>query len=60
MRKRWTLSLALGAIVVAQGKEAGFAYLNGFVDDARNSGLLQRIVGRYGLAGVEVAPPAAR
>lgn len=48
------------AIVVAQGNEAGVAYLNRFVDDARSSGLLQRIVGRYGLAGVEVAPPAAR
>lgn len=48
------------AIAVAQGNEAGIAYLNRFIDDARSSGLLQRIVGRYELAGVEVAPQGAR
>jgi polar amino acid transport system substrate-binding protein len=45
------------AIVVAQGNDAGVAYLNRFLDEARSTGLLQRIVSRYELAGVEVAPP---
>lgn len=46
------------AIVVAQGNKSGLAYLNRFIDETRSSGLLQQIVDRYGLAGVEVAPPS--
>jgi len=55
-----SLMAALQSIVVVKGNSAGLAYLNAFLDDARESGLLQQIVGRYGLAGVEVAPPERR
>lgn len=48
------------AIVVARGNESGADHLNRFLDEARSSGLLQRIVDRYGLAGVEVAPARMR
>lgn len=47
------------SIVVAQGNDAGVAELNDFLDEARASGLLRRIVDRYELAGVEVAPTGA-
>ena len=55
-----SLMSAAQSIVVAQGNEAGVAHLNRFLDEARSSGLLQRIVARYGLAGVEVAPVGTR
>jgi polar amino acid transport system substrate-binding protein len=51
-----SLMSAQQSIVVARGNSAGLAYLNAFLDEARESGLLQEIVDRYGLAGVEVAP----
>ena len=55
-----SLMSALQSIVVAKGNAAGLAFLNAFLDEARDSGLLQQIVDRYGLAGVEVAPPESR
>jgi len=48
------------SIVVAQGNEARLPLLNRFIDEARDSGLLQTIVERYAIAGVEVAPKNSR
>ncbi len=48
------------SIVVSQQNEAMVAQLDLFIDAARDSGLLQEIVERYGIAGVEVAPRARR
>jgi ABC-type amino acid transport substrate-binding protein len=48
------------SIVVAQQNEAIVARLDRFIDEARDSGLLQEIVERYMIAGVEVAPHDVR
>ena len=48
------------SIVVAQQNRAAIAGLDEYIDDVRNSGLLQEIVDRYAIAGVEVAPTARR
>lgn len=48
------------SIVVAQHNEAIVLQLDRFIDEARDSGLLQEIVERYTIAGVEVAPKGAR
>ncbi len=48
------------SIVVAQQNEAIVARLDRFIDAARDSGLLQEIVERYMIAGVEVAPKGVR
>ena len=48
------------SIVVAQENEAAVPHLDQFIDELRASGLLQEIVERYMLAGVEVAPGGRR
>ena len=48
------------SIVVSQGNEAVVPQLDLFIDAVRDSGLLQTIVERYNIAGVEVAPRARR
>ena len=48
------------SIVVSQQNGAMVAHLDLFIDAVRDSGLLQEIVERYGIAGVEVAPRARR
>jgi len=48
------------SIVVAQQNEAIVSRLDQFIDEARDSGLLQEIVERYMIAGVEVAPKGVR
>jgi polar amino acid transport system substrate-binding protein len=48
------------AIVVTLGNEAGVAFLDRFLDEARTSGFLQSLVERHELAGVSVAPKATR
>jgi len=55
-----SLMSAKQSIVVARGNAIGLDFLNAFLDDARDSGLLERIVGAYGLAGVEIAPKGTR
>jgi len=48
------------SIVVAQENEAGVSQLDRFIDELRSSGFLQKLVDRYMLAGVEVAPKGVR
>ena len=48
------------SIVVAQQNGVIVPQLDQFIDEARNSGLLQEIVERYMIAGVEVAPKGTR
>jgi polar amino acid transport system substrate-binding protein len=48
------------SIVVAQENEAVISQLDLFIDELRASGSLREIVGRYTIAGVEVAPKGAR
>ncbi len=48
------------SIVVAQENEAVVSRLDDLIDDLRMSGLLQEIVERYMIAGVEVAPGGRR
>ena len=48
------------SIVVAQHNGAIVSRLDRFIDEARDSGLLQEIVERYMIAGVEVAPKGVR
>jgi polar amino acid transport system substrate-binding protein len=48
------------SIGVARQNEAIVSRLNQFIDAARDTGFLQQIVDRYMIAGVEVAPKAAR
>lgn len=44
------------AIVVPKGQAARLSYINEFVEDAKASGLLKRIIESLGLQGVKVAP----
>ncbi len=48
------------SIVVAQENEAVVPQLDLFIDELRASGLMQEIVDRYMIAGVEVAPRGRR
>lgn len=48
------------SIVVSQENGAIVAQLDLFIDAVRDSGVLQEIVERYAIAGVEVAPQARR
>jgi polar amino acid transport system substrate-binding protein len=48
------------SIVVTLDNSIGLAWLNGFIDEVRDAGLLQASVDRHGLAGVDVAPHAQR
>jgi polar amino acid transport system substrate-binding protein len=47
------------AIGVPRGRDAGLAYLRGFVEDAKASGLVGRAIERTGARGVSVAPRAS-
>jgi polar amino acid transport system substrate-binding protein len=42
-----------------RGREAGFAYLRAFVEEAKASGMIARSIQHTGYRGVSVAPPAA-
>jgi hypothetical protein len=41
--------------MVPKGKADRIAYVGGFIEEAKNSGLVQRIIDQYGLRGVQVA-----
>jgi polar amino acid transport system substrate-binding protein len=43
---------------VPKGREAAAAYLRGFVEEAKTSGLVARAIAKTGAVGVTVAPPA--
>jgi len=46
------------AVGVPRGRDAGLAYLRGFVEEAKASGLVTRAIERTGARGVAVAPRA--
>jgi polar amino acid transport system substrate-binding protein len=46
------------SIGVPKGRDAGLAYLRGFVEEAKASGLVGRAIDKTGARGVSVAPPA--
>jgi polar amino acid transport system substrate-binding protein len=46
------------AVGVPRGRDAGLAYLRGFVEEAKVSGLVARAIDRIGARGVSVAPRA--
>ena len=46
------------AIGTAKRNTAGAAYLSGFVEDAKASGLVARLIERHKVRGLSVAPPA--
>ena len=46
------------AIGTAKKNTAGAAYLRGFVEEAKASGLVARLIGRHKVRGLSVAPPA--
>ena len=48
------------AIAIARGRQAGAAFLSGFVEEAKASGLVARLIERHKVAGLSVAPPAER
>ena len=47
------------AVGVPRGRDAAVAYLRGFVEDAKASGLVARAIERTGARGVSVAPRAS-
>jgi polar amino acid transport system substrate-binding protein len=47
----------LQALAVPKGQAGRLGYLSDFVEEAKASGLLQRIIERAGERGIEVAPP---
>jgi polar amino acid transport system substrate-binding protein len=47
------------SIGVPKGRDAGLAYLRGFVEDAKASGLVARAIEKTGARGVSVAPKAS-
>jgi polar amino acid transport system substrate-binding protein len=47
------------SIGVPKGRDAGLAYLRGFVEDAKASGLVARAIERTGARGVSVVPKAS-
>jgi polar amino acid transport system substrate-binding protein len=48
------------SIGIVQGRNAGAAYLRDFIEDAKASGLLARLIEKNGVQGVSAAPPASR
>jgi len=46
------------SVGVPKGRDAGAAYLRGFVEEAKASGLVARAIEKTGAAGVSVAPKA--
>ena len=47
--------IILRAALVPKGNAGRLAYLNEFIEEARSSGLLQQLIERYNLQGVQVA-----
>ena len=45
------------AIGTARANIAAAAFLHGFVEDAKASGLITRLIARHGITGLSVAPP---
>jgi polar amino acid transport system substrate-binding protein len=43
--------------MVPKGKAARIEYVSDFIEEAKNSGLVQRIIDQYGLKGIQVAGP---
>jgi polar amino acid transport system substrate-binding protein len=48
------------AAFVPKDHAAHLAYVNDFIEDAKTSGLVAQLIGREGLLGVTVTPPAKR
>jgi polar amino acid transport system substrate-binding protein len=46
------------AIGTPRGREAGAAFLHDFVEEAKSSGLVARLIERHAVRGLSVAPPA--
>ncbi len=46
------------AIGTARANAEGAAFLHGFVEEAKASGLIARLIARHGVEGLSVAPPA--
>ncbi len=46
------------ALATAKSRPAGAAYLKRFVEEAKRSGLVQQLIDRHGVKGVNVAPAA--
>ena len=46
------------AVGTARGNEAGAAFLRDFVEEAKASGLVARLIERHHVRGLSVAPPA--
>lgn len=46
------------AIGTARRNAAGAAFLHGFVEEAKRSGLVASLIGKHGVKGLSVAPPA--
>jgi polar amino acid transport system substrate-binding protein len=47
------------AVGTAKANAAGAAFLRDFVEEAKASGLIARLIARHGVRGLSVAPPAA-
>jgi polar amino acid transport system substrate-binding protein len=45
------------AVGTARGNQAGAAFLRDFVEEAKGSGLIARLIERHGIRGLTVAPP---
>jgi polar amino acid transport system substrate-binding protein len=41
--------------MVPKGKDGRIAYVSDFIEEAKNSGLVQRAIDQYGLKGIQVA-----
>lgn len=46
------------AVGTTRGNDAGAAFLRGFVEEAKASGLVARLIARHGVRGLSVAPSA--
>jgi polar amino acid transport system substrate-binding protein len=49
-----TVQQAIGTV---RGNRAGADFLDGFVEEAKRSGLVARLIAKHGVAGLSVAPP---
>jgi polar amino acid transport system substrate-binding protein len=47
------------AVAVPKGHDARLAYINEFIEEAKASGLVKRMIETLALQGVRVAPPAS-
>ena len=46
------------AVGTAKANKAGADFLAGFVEEAKRSGLVGRLIQKHGVKGLSVAPPA--